>query len=273
MGSNWVFKNRKTATDQIMRFASEPFDALLPSNHPISSLQRTLKHDSSLQGASKAPSKPRSTPNSSTAHRTPNTPAKMDNNSALHTVLQPKTFELNSLPESWLLRFAELLPSHLKLQLRQCSTQMLGLVDGSSKLRWRVPGKGSTEEHYPALILCKAHIVTIELQELPNAGEPHSAGGLAYWVSRCLRDHIPLARLEQLECRADQMHCAHTLLDAAPQGCLKRLTLWCCRGCACKQDAFLDLDYCLTVSARLPHLAGRGGARALCQLPIYIMAA
>lgn len=134
--------------------------------------------------------------------------------------------DLEQLPKAWLLRFAELLPNHLKLQLRQCSRSMLELVDGSSNLIvWAGPSAfGNPRSAAVMFDLMHNYVGALVVSALPAAAAD-------CFTSASAAHSVPLPRLLHLRAHMHQHKLLSTIAAAtAPRG-LNGLVLDCCGMC------------------------------------------
>jgi len=165
--------------------------------------------------------------------------------------------EIQLLPESWQMLFVQQLPGCLKLRLRQCSSNMLRLVDShpSHRLHWSVPSSAAGTSYEQALQLCSENIACMDIsniQEDEQQGLEHAfAASTGYGIGRSGR----LPALRELTGRQDQLQLLSALAAAVPalavavpalaavvpHGSLQKLSLWCCMQCKRNRQAGLAL--------------------------------
>lgn len=143
------------------------------------------------------------------------------------------------LPQSWVLRFFELLPTHLKLKLRQCSRSLLDLVDGSTSsrlnvrlatLNWKLDFMVAAEVVFD--LMCK-NVVALDLSSLfvPDA---RCFGAVVANLSKAVPGAgapILLPRLQHLTVRLSQVKLLSAIAAATAPCSVKQLSLWCCQAC------------------------------------------
>lgn len=193
-----------------------------------------------------------------------------------HKPTKTMAFEIQQLPKSWLMLFVQSLPAHLKLQLRQCSMDMLQIVDSQPRHRLQYsPIERSVLQQ--ALQLAGLHMVHLDVSCFPGTTSSSQqqqhlllSDGRGRPTNTAVNLQLP--SLQHLTGRADQ-HQLLSALSAASSSTITQLSLWCCgscmaahrmRGCALHTDG-TDVQWPWRASAStagscagLEALAGEG---------------
>lgn len=177
--------------------------------------------------------------------------------------MEPCTqLDIQQLPQSWIHHFIELLPSHLKLTLRQCSCSMLKLIDShpSSCLAWQViASRKDTDIRFDSrrtsLALFAPNVVHLDVSKLPFLGEVTFTSEVILARAEQLRSKPVFSRLRKLTMRADQWAILGAVESNTAARSLEQLLLWCCHACA-DPEASYTVPCNATVLGPLQDFAG-----------------